>query len=95
MVKEEHWTQFLEKILLQFPDSKIYQEMLQPEHNGALSELWDEDVNAIVSDTVIRYLISVHIILMKEFHKVTCVCKTCIYVNSVHAYLILWRNIYR
>ena len=50
--------------ILQIPVRNIYQEMLQSEENEGLNEARDKDVNGIVSDTVLIYLIPMQVRLL-------------------------------
>ena len=58
--------------------------MLQPEGNGALSEVQDY--------TILRYLMPIQVKQITKCHKVTCGCEACISEISLHASLLLQRN---
>ena len=82
LVKEEHWEKIAQNIY--YTLSELYQYILQPKDNGCLPGLRYWNVNTILSDIVLRYLMPIHIRQIIERHKVMCGCETCIYENSLH-----------
>ena len=80
----------LHKTLLQIPGSKLYQDMIQPEQNGGLSDVSYEDGNSIVSDTFIRFIIPINIRRMTECQKVTCGCERYISTIILHELFLSW-----
>ena len=66
----------MHKTLLKIYFSEVYQDILQPEENFGWPEVLKKYDNSIVSDTVIRYLIPIHVRLITKRHKVTRDCET-------------------
>ena len=70
--------------MLQIPVGELYQYILKIQNNRGLNGVQDLDGNIIVITKVLRYIMHIYVQQMNERHRVTCVCKTCIFVNSLH-----------
>ena len=78
--------------ILQINVSELYQDTLQPGENGGLPEVLDGDGIAIVTDTVIVYVMPIQVVIMTKHHKVTCGCETYVSSKYLHVSLLLWRK---
>ena len=66
--------------------------MVWPVSQGGLSESWDRKNNIITSDYFLCYFITPHIRNILLLQKTMSGCKVCISKNSMHVYLIDWRQ---
>ena len=60
--------------LLQAPTSELYDTNIHKPDNGLLHEVQDIDLNVIISEKLIIYLMTIPVKHMNEHQKFTCDC---------------------
>ena len=94
MFDDQTEPQLVPKSLLQVSVRKMHNSLISGPTDGVLKDARNEDDNIIISDFILRSMLTPQLKQMSERYKVMCGCECYISAKIIHSSLLSWRDRY-